>query len=366
MRTTLATRHSPAALGFDVKNSLEELYSTYFSQPPASPYGPPTPPYTGYPALPSQRGSCTLAEWTQSFAFTARGLSYPGYDFKGEDTPERILDLLEQSYRNWMRSPLPGRLYSLHVEQHPLPEFFPGGAGAFFYTASCIDPEGAFMPIGAWILRSSGKEAYMHILTCIQDRGVQDILFFCAQADESDLDYFASIFPGVVFAENAAQLLQPGAPRSKERDFFRFLCRGLGNGACASPEEEMRRAEAACRDVSPEWQALALDATQLVQRLRGRYDFGVRILLLPGTDCLVQYRKPLASTLATRFEKTSTALLHYFSGLAPKLLIRKLQTTRWSCVKPALAQLPCFRNRLDPLPPARDARAFFGTLDFGE
>ena len=117
---------------------------------------------------------------------------------------------------------------------------------------------------------------------------------------------------------------------------------------------------------SPEWQALALDATQLVQRLRGRYDFGVRILLLPGTDCLVQYRKPLASTLATRFEKTSTALLHYFSGLAPTLLIRKLQTTRWSCVRPALAQLPCFRNRLDPLPPARDARAFFGTLDFGE
>ena len=203
----------------------------------------------------------------------------------------------------------------------------------------------------------------MHILTCIQYRGVQDILFFCAQADKNDLDYFASIFPGVVFAENAAQLLQPGAPRSKERDFFRFLCRGLGNGTCASPEEEMRRAEAACRDVSPEWQALALDATQLVQRLRGRYDFGVRILLLPGTDCLVQYRKPLASTLATRFEKTSTALLHYFSGFALKLWTRKLQTRSWSYVRPALAQIPLFKDRLDPLPPARDVRAFFGVRE---
>ena len=325
----MARKNPVATLSNDIRNLFDDLYSSFFSQehclpspttcPALAQNGAPLPAVCGHPARPAPRPAFSLVQWTRSFAFAARGLNYPGYVFDGEETPERILDLLRQSFRDWMCAPLPGRLYSLHVERHPLPGASQDGGESFFYTACCIDAEGAFMPIGAWIFDSSDGEAYAHIATSLQQRGVQDVLFVCAQTDWRNRGYFSVFFPRSAFAGNALQLLQPGAPRNKERDFYLFLCRGLGKGVKDSPQEEMRRAEAVCREVSPDWEALARDASRIIQNLCGRYAFGVRLLLLPTPECIAQYRMPLAATLATRFDQPATALLHYFSGFALKL-----------------------------------------------
>ncbi|MBQ1331178.1 MAG: hypothetical protein IIY31_06010 [Desulfovibrio sp.] len=56
-------------------------------------------------------------------------------------------------------------------------------------------------------------------------------------------------------------------------------------------------------------------------------------------------------------------ILLTFPSFALKLWTRKLQTRSWSYVRPALAQIPLFKDRLDPLPPARDVRAFFGVRE---
>ena len=379
----MARKNPVATIGNDIRNLFDDLYSSFFSQEhclpspttcPAraqngaapQPQGSPASHYSafsGHPARPAPRSAFSLVQWTRSFAFAARGLNYPGYAFDGEETPERILDLLGQSFREWMCAPLPGRLYSLHVERHPLPEASQDGGESFFYTACCIDAEGAFMPIGAWIFGPGDGEACAHIACSLQQRGVQDVLFVCAQTDLRDRGYFTVFFPSALFAGNALQLLQPGAPRNKERDFVLFLCRGFGKGVKDSPQEEMRRAEAVCREVSPDWEALARDASSIIQNLCGRYAFGVRLILLPTPECIAQYRMPLAATLAAKFDQPATALLHYFSGFALKLWTRKLQTRSWSYVRPALAQIPLFKDRLDPLPPARDARAFFGVRE---
>ena len=367
---SLALQKHDGTQGGTGKHSVENLKSDSLPRehglPPQALSTAPRP-YRGHASLQAQRAPFSLAGWTRSFAFAARGLDYPGYAFDGEETPERILELLSRSFRDWKSARLPGRLYSLRLERHPMPGTAGRGGDSrpcYFYVASCIDAQGRFMPIGAWICGPGDGEPFIVIGTDLMRRGVQDVLFVCTLSDGADRLYSGLFFPYAVFAEDAVQLLQPGASRSGERGFFRFLCQSLGNGARKSPEEELRQAEDVCRKVSPDWQALARSVCSTVRNLRDSYPYGVRLVLQPPAECLAQYRSPLAATLAIEFDDPGMALLHYYSGIMLKRWTTKLQARGWSLVRPALARFPAFQNRLNPLPPASDARAFYGDRHF--
>ncbi len=112
------------------------------------------------------------------------------------DLISKITDAVLEDAKAWQNRPLE-RLYPIVYLDAMVIKVRDGHAVRNFacYVAIGVNLEGERDVLGLWFQRTEGAKFWMHVLTDIKTRGVQDILFVCVDGLSGFVEAIEAIFP---------------------------------------------------------------------------------------------------------------------------------------------------------------------------
>lgn len=108
----------------------------------------------------------------------------------------KVTDAVLEEVRTWQRRPLE-KLYRVVFLDALFVKIREGGqvANRAVYVALGINLEGEKEVLGLWVADSEGAKFWLQVLTELQNRGVEDVLFFCLDGLQGFADAIEAVYP---------------------------------------------------------------------------------------------------------------------------------------------------------------------------
>ncbi len=108
----------------------------------------------------------------------------------------KVTDAVLEEVRTWQRRPLE-KLYPVVFLDALFVKIREGGqvANRAVYVALGINLEGEKEVLGLWVADSEGAKFWLQVLTELQNRGVEDVLFFCVDGLAGFSDAIEAVYP---------------------------------------------------------------------------------------------------------------------------------------------------------------------------
>jgi putative transposase len=108
----------------------------------------------------------------------------------------KVTDAVLEEVRTWQRRPLE-KLYPVVFLDALFVKIREGGqvANRAVYVALGINLEGEKEVLGLWVADSEGAKFWLQVLTELQNRGVEDVLFFCVDGLQGFAEAIEAVYP---------------------------------------------------------------------------------------------------------------------------------------------------------------------------